>query len=158
LLLLLCTLQSFGTSCPNRKLQFFGVTIATNPQVKKEITENKKLGQGKVLTYIPPISKDGKVYVNINEEDLMVHMNYWQNSLIGGAYELLAKLVDWVEYDWKPKFCGNYLRFGHQTDECRVCQDKPPEEEFNEGPSRKRRNEERLIIVPHLWVKAQSHP
>ncbi|KAG5630557.1 hypothetical protein H5410_002274 [Solanum commersonii] len=36
---------------------------ATNPQVKKEITENKKLGQGKVLTYIPPISKDGKVYL-----------------------------------------------------------------------------------------------
>ncbi|KAH0776425.1 hypothetical protein KY290_007836 [Solanum tuberosum] len=29
-------LRSFGTSCPNRKLQFSGVSTATIPQVKKE--------------------------------------------------------------------------------------------------------------------------
>lgn len=64
-------LRTFGTSSPNRRLQFFEVTIATIPPVpKKEFAESMKIGQGKSLSYVPPTPKEGKNYVNISEEDL----------------------------------------------------------------------------------------
>ncbi|KAH0712197.1 hypothetical protein KY285_007799 [Solanum tuberosum] len=62
-----------------------------------------------------------------------------------------------IEYDWKPKFCGHCLRFGHQTDECRSGQDNPPEEEFKEGQKRKKRNRRRRKHVQQGWkVKEPS--
>ncbi|KAK4707080.1 hypothetical protein R3W88_033378 [Solanum pinnatisectum] len=38
---------------------------------------------GKSLAYIPPSSKDGKIIVNIEKEDLLEQQKYWENLQIG---------------------------------------------------------------------------
>ncbi|KAK4708620.1 hypothetical protein R3W88_029545 [Solanum pinnatisectum] len=81
-------LQNFGTSRPNRKVQYFGVTFYTNPQVKKKFTENRKVGQGKALTYISPISKDGKIYQN------------WLIGYVIGDRPYLKSIENYVDKIW----------------------------------------------------------
>lgn len=72
----------------------------------------------------------------------------------------MATLVDTfhqsADYEWKPKFCGQCLRFGHNSEDCRAHhQEKEPEVDFNKVPRRKRRNRRRRRPIQHGWqVKA----
>ncbi|KAK4713593.1 hypothetical protein R3W88_019500 [Solanum pinnatisectum] len=77
-------LKNFGTSCSNRKLQVFGFAI---------------LGQGKLLSYVPLISKEGK-------------MTYWHNSLIGyifGDTAYLKSIENHVVNIWRCKIMPQIL-------------------------------------------------
>ncbi|XP_060182423.1 uncharacterized protein LOC132612099 [Lycium barbarum] len=47
----------------------------------------------------------------------------------------------YIEYDWKPRYCTSCLKFGHWVDECRNKIEEPQQhEEFQEAPRRGRRN------------------
>ncbi|KAM3283673.1 hypothetical protein P3S67_022471 [Capsicum chacoense] len=76
-------LRNFGSICPNRKLQFSEHAPPAQQPVKKESSKNCKVGTGKTLSYIPSNTEDGKIYVNIVEDDLKEQTQYWQNALIG---------------------------------------------------------------------------
>ncbi|WMV44256.1 hypothetical protein MTR67_037641 [Solanum verrucosum] len=56
-----------------------------NPQKQAEYAGNREAKMGKPLAYIPPSSKDGKIIVNIEKEELLEQQKYWKNSLIGYA-------------------------------------------------------------------------
>ncbi|KAK4706549.1 hypothetical protein R3W88_033902 [Solanum pinnatisectum] len=117
---------------------------------------------GKSLDYAPPTMRDGKLVVKLTKEDIRKSDEHWATSLIGyvlgdtpfeksmGNYvtavwnfvhkpQILYHLDD-VYYEWRPKFCSNCLKFGHDNGEywAKVSHD-PPADDFKEAPRRKRR-------------------
>ncbi|OIT40353.1 hypothetical protein A4A49_10437 [Nicotiana attenuata] len=54
-----------------------------------------------------------------------------------------------IEYDWKPKFCCECIRFGHNSNECWLKDKQEMEKEFIEQPKRKRnKNKTNLKWLP----------
>ncbi|OIT08591.1 hypothetical protein A4A49_18405 [Nicotiana attenuata] len=57
-----------------------------------------------------------------------------------------------IAYDWRPKFCCDCIRFGHDTIECWAKTKQVNEEEFKEQPRRRRRNKKKKHIT-QKWVQ-----
>lgn len=74
-----------GTQQAVRRLQFSeaGTSGHPTPTEKSDYEGNRNVKQGKALYYIPPSSKDGKVYVTIEKVDLKEQEIYWKTALIG---------------------------------------------------------------------------
>lgn len=47
-----------------------------------------------------------------------------------------------IAYDWRPKFCCDCIRFGHDTIECWSKTKQVNEEEFKEQPRRRKKEKE----------------
>ncbi|KAG5571825.1 hypothetical protein H5410_061591 [Solanum commersonii] len=122
---------------------------------------NREVKQGKVLSYIPPSSNEGKIYVSIELEDLIEQVDYWKSTLIGVLVEtdVSQPLLDSiemvtptrsfqkaVEYDCRPKFCTKCMKLGHCTEaywstvEGKKAEEKQEEPQFQEVNKKKRRN------------------
>lgn len=86
--------------------------------VKKKYSENQKVGTCKTLSYKPLNKKDGKIYVNIVEDDLKEQTLYWKNALIGfvvgdTSYQkptetFIANIWDFVD---TPQILGHESRY-----------------------------------------------
>lgn len=60
--------------------------------------------QGKVLSYVPPSSKEGKVYVSIEQEDLIEQAEYRKSAIIGyiiGDTPYMKTMEKFVVHNWK---------------------------------------------------------
>ncbi|KAH0751731.1 hypothetical protein KY285_004879 [Solanum tuberosum] len=70
-----------------RRLHFSDAESSKHPTPQKqaEYAGNREAKMGKPLAYIPPSSKDRKIIVNIEKEELLEQQKYWENSLIGYA-------------------------------------------------------------------------
>ncbi|KAG5571936.1 hypothetical protein H5410_061702 [Solanum commersonii] len=68
-----------------RRLQFLEKDSSSQltPLEKPAFEGSREVKQGKVLSYIPPSSKEGKIYVSIQQEDLIEQVDYWKSTLIG---------------------------------------------------------------------------
>ncbi|MCD9645293.1 hypothetical protein HAX54_034124 [Datura stramonium] len=65
-----------------RRLQFSDVGNSTHPTPgTEEVRHNRK--EGKCLSYIPPVLKDGMVTVTIEEDDIKMQLEIWESALIG---------------------------------------------------------------------------
>ncbi|OIT32167.1 PREDICTED: uncharacterized protein LOC109207699 [Nicotiana attenuata] len=54
-----------------------------------------------------------------------------------------------IEHDWKPKYCCDCIRFGHNSNECWMKEKLEKEKEFKEQPKRKRnKNKTNLQWLP----------
>ncbi|KAK4342560.1 hypothetical protein RND71_038376 [Anisodus tanguticus] len=87
------------------RLQFSKVTTSDQP-TPLEITDykaNRLAQKGKPLTYVPPTTKDEKIYVSIVEEDIKSQEEYMKTALIGyivGDILNLKSLKAYVGNPW----------------------------------------------------------
>lgn len=84
---------------------------------------------GKSLTYIPPITRDGKINVKIEEIDIKAQESYWKSALIGymiGDNPYMNSMDNYVTNVWgfvsKPRYMlhdeGYYIFKFNTIEEC----------------------------------------
>lgn len=56
-----------------------------------------------------------------------------------------------IEYDWKPKFCCDCVRFGHNSEDCWLKNKQEGGEEIRKQPQKqKNKNKENIKWVPKM--------
>ncbi|KAH0655235.1 hypothetical protein KY285_030117 [Solanum tuberosum] len=101
------------------RLQFSESSTSARPTLgeKTDYEDNRNVKQVKTLSYIPPSSKDGKIYVTIEQDDLKEQEIYWKSALTryvtdcervvqAGPYTFFNKpfvLQNWsIDFEFNP--------------------------------------------------------
>ncbi|XP_060202998.1 uncharacterized protein LOC132631441 [Lycium barbarum] len=102
-------LESFGgpttTMTPAvRRLQCSDSSAQPTPPELTDYKANRLPQKGKSLNYVPPTTKDGKIFVHIDAEDIKPQEDYMKTALIGyivGDTPYVKSLEAYVANTWK---------------------------------------------------------
>ncbi|WMV37186.1 hypothetical protein MTR67_030571 [Solanum verrucosum] len=95
-----------GTQMAVWRLQFSESSTLARPTLgeKTDYEDNRNVKQVNTLSYIPPSSKDGNIYVTIEQDDLKEQEIYWKSALtryVTGDTPYLKTMENFIMNAWK---------------------------------------------------------
>lgn len=95
-----------GTQMAVWRLQFSESSTSARSTLgeKTDYEDNRNVKQVKTLSYIPPSSTDGRIYVTIEQDDLKEQEIYWKSALtryVTGDTPYLKTMENFIMNAWK---------------------------------------------------------
>ncbi|KAH0746260.1 hypothetical protein KY285_007917 [Solanum tuberosum] len=92
-----------GKDTPKRRLQFSDADMSSQPTPNAPAQVKGNHGNGKTLNFIPPVIKEGIFTVQIEEEDIRLQVEEWENALIRyviGGNPSEAQMTEFIRKVW----------------------------------------------------------